>query len=107
MNTLDFSEIIKRFGLAAIEAHPLEACAIVYNDELHIVKNIHKEPGFNFRIASQKLLKAYKSKTGLQLTLHSHPNPYFLPSAEDLTLSGKQAITTTDGVKITHVHTWG
>lgn len=81
--TPHLAECIKQFKAHAIETYPNEACALIYNDHLKIVDNHASEPENHFVIPLDKMLGAYRSKTGIQLLLHSHPVSNCQPSHAD------------------------
>lgn len=58
----------------AMKCYPEEACALVYDNEIHLVPNISHDKLNMFKIPVSDMLKAYRSSTGLQAILHSHPD---------------------------------
>lgn len=103
--------ITKKFIDTAIACHPLEVCALVYNNQLVIVPNVSTTPRNSFKIHRLEMLKAYQSETGLQAVVHSHPHPHNKPSLADLACQSRLgcqfAIVTTDGHAVTDTYQWG
>ena len=71
-----------KFEKAAVKTN-FEICALVYDNQIHFVDNIHANPRFFFSVKSQDILKAYRSTTGLQCLMHSHTTSDETPSVLD------------------------
>ncbi len=77
-------ESINQFIEYARECVPNEACALIYNNQLHLSENKASLPTEHFVIPLSDMVKAYESPTGIQLVLHSHPKSSPEPSPTDI-----------------------
>lgn len=81
---------------AAEEAHPHEACGLLFGNPAHIetaqaTTNVHPEPQRHFEIDPAALIAAHKAarEGGPQVLgyFHSHPNGLARPSATDAAMA--------------------
>ena len=103
--------MLSDFEKAAISSYPNEAVAIMYDDKIHVVRNVSRNPEKSFKLPPRDLVKAMLSDTGIQAVLHSHPFPHKMPSTGDLAAQLKLGCTfgivTTDGKRVTDFYQWG
>ena len=101
---------MKNFEAHALDCYPDEACALVFNDKVHIVENVHRDKGHHFKVAARATLEALNSRTGLQMVIHSHPHPHNRPSPADIDCQVRMgcpfAIVTTNGKEVTDYYEW-
>ncbi|KPF87592.1 peptidase [Novosphingobium sp. AAP93] len=81
---------------AAVQAHPEEACGLLFGTASHIIAaeptaNVHPEPARHFEIDPAALIAAHKAARdgGPELIgyFHSHPNGLACPSATDAAMA--------------------
>jgi proteasome lid subunit RPN8/RPN11 len=96
--------MMETFITHALNEYPKEAVALVYDNKINIVENVHKNPTKHFRVKPRDVLEALMSSTGLVEIIHSHPEGFPNLSESDLAcaerMQTKVSVIVTDGTKV-------